>query len=1541
MVEGKFDAGRWAGPDGDVGSKIEDQTQRCLRAYAENPLLIEEHANIERATAQGGYGRRQIYELIQNGADELIAGPGGRIHVLLTEDTLYCANEGSPITVRGVEAILSAALSVKRGDEIGRFGMGFKSVLGVTDLPDFFSRSGSFRFDAEWAVKQIREVKPDAERTPTLRVAYPLDPDKATRSDNELRTLMGWASSVVRLPIDRKRSHWLAPEIGDFPREFLLFSPHVGELILEDRVEHVRRTIKLITQDKRLVVTEGDESTAWRVFRKVHRPSKEAKREAGELADRDKIPLVWAVPTEGRGRTSRGKFWAFFPTHYETTLSGILNAPWKTNEDRQNLLEGPFNEELLDEVSKLIVDNMAELSASEDPASHLDLMPARGRESPNWADSQVTERVYEIASEMPSLPDQTGTLRKPDELECHPAGLSEDALQEWAEYPERPVDWCHPSIDGRERRPRAERLLEQVRSRISGLEPWLEALIEDRTAAGSIAALRTARRVLSADANTRERIIDSEIVLTSRGTFVGPDTNRVSLPGEYVSAEGELLTVHPDVMEDSVAKTFLLELGLREGDPLQEVRGIVAAQDDDLEKDEWESFWRLVRQAGHAMVAPVLVESDKFAVHAKAMDGTFRRVFELLLPGPIVSPDRGEDSKVCLDTSFHATDIELLRSLGLPSAPRLGGGSEREDWFREYVTDRRREFVDSIDRNPQWNMLIFNDQPFAGPLSPLLRLSPEARARFTEAALAADPDAEDWVMYHRTRSHDYPQIEMMNPLVWLLIVEGRINTSLGVKPPNETVGTGLKQWSEFFPVAERLTPDQERSIFLTQDLDDLDDDHWKRAMKVAHGVIDERRRGRFYAMACRHRRKPANILARVGKAHQLEEPTAVTVVSDEREMQALASQGTPVLFCDHPDVAVLVEKWGLLSGESQVKTTIEHVPATSPVPVADRWPLLGFALPADARHYELIPCESLRRVTVTSESRQADDITFHLTETSVLHEATMAESEVLRLIVEELDLDLDQQDLERIVEQRVENDRRGELKKIAKTQDPAERLLAAVGVGPLRRLAGESLIKGAERVRGDLDNKTLAELVLAAHGVNTLKVLRDDLQQWAPPTQWAGSRRAREFVTSLGFDITYAGFESAQRDALLPVDGPLKLPELHDFQRSISNDLRDLLTSQNGNRGLVSLPTGAGKTRVAVQTLVEAYQDGDVKGPILWVAQSDELCEQAVQSWREVWRSEGPEARMLVSRLWGSNEVSAVGSGLQVVVATIQKLRERRDRSDYEWLWKADTLVIDEAHRAITPEYTALLETFGMGRGKRGIPLIGLTATPFRGENERETQQLASRYGNRLLDVKALGENPYASLQEMGVLAEVEHEILPGSEVDLTEAERDYLETFERMPSSVEGRLGVDADRNEILLESIGNLAADWTVLLFAASVEHAQNMAALLSLEGIPARAISADTESGARRHYVEEFRHGRIRVLTNYNVLTQGFDAPAVRAVYVARPTFSTNLYQQMVGRGLRGPLNGGGVTCRIVNVADNFLKFGEQLAFHRFDYLWDRSA
>jgi hypothetical protein len=136
------------------------------------------------------------------------------------------------------------------------------------------------------------------------------------------------------------------------------------------------------------------------------------------MSKRERIPIHWALPVAGR--TGPGVLWAFFPTEYETTLSGIVNAPWKTNPDRKNLLEGPFNREVLGVVSRLVIDSLQKLKDSSDPGRLLDLIPARGDEARNWADRELTNRFYEIAADSPSLPDVSGVLRRPAELSLHP-----------------------------------------------------------------------------------------------------------------------------------------------------------------------------------------------------------------------------------------------------------------------------------------------------------------------------------------------------------------------------------------------------------------------------------------------------------------------------------------------------------------------------------------------------------------------------------------------------------------------------------------------------------------------------------------------------------------------------------------------------------------------------------------------------------------------------------------------------------------------------------------------------------------------------------------------------------------------------------------------------------------------------------------------------------------------------------------------------------------------------------------------------------------
>nr|WP_240896532.1 DEAD/DEAH box helicase family protein [Kineococcus vitellinus] len=466
----------------------------------------------------------------------------------------------------------------------------------------------------------------------------------------------------------------------------------------------------------------------------------------------------------------------------------------------------------------------------------------------------------------------------------------------------------------------------------------------------------------------------------------------------------------------------------------------------------------------------------------------------------------------------------------------------------------------------------------------------------------------------------------------------------------------------------------------------------------------------------------------------------------------------------------------------------------------------------------------------------------------------------------------------------------------------------------------------------------------AVHGADVLQYFKAtlDAKDLNPPGKWAGLSPARRFVSDLGFPAEYAGTPADRRPAVFEVEGPSVIGELHDYQRIVAAGIKRLLGGEGPARGMVSLPTGAGKTRVAVQAFIEEVAEGRLQGPLLWIAQSDELCEQAVQTWAYVWRAVGPSSRLTLNRFWSDNDVVEDPSAFQVVVATDAKVLQAVKKNEHEWLAEAQVVVVDEAHTSISPTYTQILEWAGRGRSRAmRRPLIGLTATPFRNVNELETQRLINRYDGNRLDEGAFQspEQAYSELQRRGMLASVKQRELAGVDVAMSQSEMASIDQFLRLPAEVEERLGEDLERNRRIVDDIVALPKDWPVLLFASSIENARALAALLTLEGVRSVAISAETDTAVRRRSVAGFQSGDIRVITNYNVLAQGFDAPAVRAVYVTRPTFSTNLYQQMIGRGLRGPKNGGSDEVLIVNVRDNLQQYGQKLAFYDFEYLWSR--
>ena len=170
------------------------------------------------------------------------------------------------------------------------------------------------------------------------------------------------------------------------------------------------------------------------VFKHIHRLSADGKSDSRSLDDASEVPLSWAALIDRLSEP--GHFWAFFPTLTTSLLGGILNAPWKTNEDRQNLLPGIFNDELIAAAADMVANALAQLSTRDDPAKHLDALPRRYEAGDSEHSSRLRDQLHANLQDCEVVPDQDGQLRKLTEISYPPRELTDgqaasDALERW------------------------------------------------------------------------------------------------------------------------------------------------------------------------------------------------------------------------------------------------------------------------------------------------------------------------------------------------------------------------------------------------------------------------------------------------------------------------------------------------------------------------------------------------------------------------------------------------------------------------------------------------------------------------------------------------------------------------------------------------------------------------------------------------------------------------------------------------------------------------------------------------------------------------------------------------------------------------------------------------------------------------------------------------------------------------------------------------------------------------------------------------------
>lgn len=378
---------------------------------------------------------------------------------------------------------------------------------------------------------------------------------------------------------------------------------------------------------------------------------------------------------------------------------------------------------------------------------------------------------------------------------------------------------------------------------------------------------------------------------------------------------------------------------------------------------------------------------------------------------------------------------------------------------------------------------------------------------------------------------------------------------------------------------------------------------------------------------------------------------------------------------------------------------------------------------------------------------------------------------------------------------------------------------------------------------------------------------------------------------------------------------------------------------------IIHMPTGAGKTRTAMH-IVARVLNRHPDRLVIWLAQTAELLEQAAEEFEKAWSSLGSYPAK-VYRFWGDHEPDIVEARNGFLVAGFGKL---------QGLWKRDAnmimrlgdrialLIVDEAHQAVAPTYRRLID-FIYGK-QPSNSLLGLTATPGRTwANIAEDAELSAMFHNKKVMLKIEGYlNPIHYLISEGYIAKPTFNTLNvAGGFNPAKADLEYLSSHYDIPERIISQLATDEQRNIQIIKCIEDLTARHSrIILFAATVGHAHLISSILNLRGTKSFVVTGETEKPNRERALFKFKSSDPHpiVMTNFGVLTTGFDAPRTSAAIIARPTRSLVLYSQMVGRAIRGVRAGGNLTAEIVTVVDPQLPgFGDLAeAFANWEDVWN---
>ena len=390
---------------------------------------------------------------------------------------------------------------------------------------------------------------------------------------------------------------------------------------------------------------------------------------------------------------------------------------------------------------------------------------------------------------------------------------------------------------------------------------------------------------------------------------------------------------------------------------------------------------------------------------------------------------------------------------------------------------------------------------------------------------------------------------------------------------------------------------------------------------------------------------------------------------------------------------------------------------------------------------------------------------------------------------------------------------------------------------------------------------------------------------------------------------------------------------LENFQIRIKNQILNSIY-QDKLKAIIHMPTGSGKTKTILSSLIDynsksRFLDDNF---FIWLAHSDELCDQAKDTFENLWNLYGdkelPAIRLKDQSL---NDIKNFNRG--IIICTYAKLHRMRMNNNGSKILefirsKSKFIIADEAHMVPANTFKSSIEF--ITKLDFSI-LIGLTATPG-GYYTEQTQELAEYFEKNKISITDNdfndldGDEAINFLQKEGVLSVIKtHQIKTDFNFEFNDLEKQkILSSFdEGLSPELIKQMEKDEERNICIYGELQSLyERDMNTIVFACSLDHTKLLHKICILTGMNVGKIDDKTSYKKRKQLIDAYKSGQIKIIFNYGVLSTGFDAPGTKAILISRPTTSPILYSQMIGRGLRGPKFKGNKECLLIDMKDNLI-------------------